>query len=130
MTFFEILSKLMNDNNIKAKQLSETLKIGKNQIKYWKDKGNIPNGETLILLANYFDCSIDYLLGLSDTPYKEKHTLAVTQPTDPDEQRQKLLENYDKMNKDGKNELVGLSEIISGNPKYLKADSGDNKIVS
>ena len=28
----------------------------------WKN-GTIPNGETLNKIADYFDCSIDYLLG-------------------------------------------------------------------
>ena len=68
MAFYETLSKLMDENNVKAKNLSEQLGIGKNQFKYWKDNGNIPNGETLILLADYFNCSVDYLLGRVDTP--------------------------------------------------------------
>ena len=68
MVFYETLSKLMDENNVKAKNLSEQLGIGKNQFKYWKDNGNIPNGETLILLADYFNCSVDYLLGRTDNP--------------------------------------------------------------
>lgn len=68
MTFYETLSKLMKERNVTSKELSETLKFGKNQIKYWKDNGNIPNGETLISLSNYFDVSIDYLLGRTNEP--------------------------------------------------------------
>ena len=130
MTFFEILSKLMNDNHIKSKQLSETLNIGKNQIKYWKDKGNIPNGETLILLAKYFNCSVDYLVGLSDNPKSSIEIINKVEQCDQDEQRKKLLNNYDKMNDRGHKELVRASELIIEDPDNLKEDSENNKIVS
>ena len=63
MSFYETLSKLMEERKITSKELSETLKFGKNQIKYWKDNGNVPNGEVLISLADFFGVSIDYLLG-------------------------------------------------------------------
>lgn len=130
MTFFEILSKLMNDNHIKSKQLSETLNIGKNQIKYWKDKGNIPNGETLILLAKYFNCSVDYLVGLSDNPKSSIEIINKVEQCDQDEQRKKLLNNYDKMNDRGHKELVRASELIIEDPDNLKEDRENNKIVS
>ena len=68
MTFYETLSELMDRNNVSKKQLSEILQIGKNQFKYWETKGNIPNGETLIALSDYFKCSVDYLLGRTDKP--------------------------------------------------------------
>ena len=68
MTFYETLSELMDRNNVSKKQLSEILQIGKNQFKYWETKGNIPNGETLIALSDYFGCSVDYLLGRTDEP--------------------------------------------------------------
>lgn len=40
----------------------KTLGISSGSITNWK-KGVIPNGETLIKLANYFNVSIDYLIG-------------------------------------------------------------------
>ena len=33
----------------------------------WKN-GAIPNGEALIKIADYLDCSVDYLLGRTDNP--------------------------------------------------------------
>lgn len=63
MTFFENLFKLMSKNKISIKQLSETLKINENEIQSWKDNHTIPDIQTLMLLADYFYCSVDYLIG-------------------------------------------------------------------
>lgn len=38
---------------------------------YWKN-GTTPNGETLIKIADYLDCSVDYLLGRTDNPDSHK----------------------------------------------------------
>ena len=40
-------------------------------ISKWKN-GGIPNGETLMKLAKYFDVSVDYLLGRTDNPNSHK----------------------------------------------------------
>ena len=76
MTFYEALSKLMKERNVTSKELSETLKFGKNQIKYWKDNGNIPNGEILIDLSDYFNVPVDFLLGRKSVP-KSKKDMAI-----------------------------------------------------
>ena len=34
----------------------------------WKTEGTLPNGETLIKIADYLDVSIDYLVGRTDKP--------------------------------------------------------------
>ena len=65
MTFLEKLTMLMAEKKVSRKTLSTELQIGKNQIKYWEDKGTLPDGSTLIKIARYFDVSVDYLLGLS-----------------------------------------------------------------
>lgn len=108
MSFYEILSGLMKTNQLTAKQLSETLKIGKNQFKYWKDKGNIPNGDTLIALADYFNCSVDYLLGRAE----QQNDIDVK-----DKNSKRLLYNYEKLNDTGKEKLLDYSDdlINSGN---------------
>ena len=56
----------MQEKRIKWKELSEILKIGKNQFKYWEEKDTLPDGKTLIKLSQYFGVSTDYLLGLTD----------------------------------------------------------------
>lgn len=39
----------------------------------WKN-GVIPKGEILIKIAEYFDCSVDYLLGRTDNPAAHKQS--------------------------------------------------------
>ena len=68
-------------------------------------------------------------LGLTDTSnpsilFSEIKAAAV------DEQRQRLNDNYDKLNDSGKKELVRLSGFMLGNPDYLKEANKDNQNVS
>lgn len=68
MTFIVRLDQLIKTKNIDAKTLSETLRIGKNSITYWRKNENLPSGDILIKLADYFGVSIDYLVGRTDNP--------------------------------------------------------------
>lgn len=78
MNFYERIKKLMKEKNVTAKQVTQDLHISKNSFTYWKQNRNIPRGDILDLLANYFNCSIDYLLGKSET--KEKQAILNEQP--------------------------------------------------
>ncbi|MDD6488925.1 MAG: helix-turn-helix transcriptional regulator [Clostridia bacterium] len=123
MTFYETLSELMNKNKVTAKQLSETLKIGKNQFKYWKDKGNIPNGDTLIALADYFNCSVDYLLGRA-----EKQKAAVSVADESDNNKNRLMHNYNKMNDKAQEHIADYSDFMLTNPQNLKNNPQNSKM--
>ncbi len=127
MAFYEILSELMNTNKVTAKQLSETLKIGKNQFKYWKDKGNIPNGDTLIALADYFQCSVDYLLGRAKKQ-QEEHQIVPIENDESDRNKQRLLRNYDSMNESAQEHIANYSDFMVSNETNLKSDIQNNKM--
>lgn len=70
MTFLERLTYLINKKGITKNKFLNDLKLGKNSFINWEQRGNIPSGDVLIKIANYFDVSIDYLLG--NTDIKEK----------------------------------------------------------
>ena len=122
MTFYEILSTLMENKNVTKKQLSEKLPIGKNQFKYWETNGNIPNGETLIALSDFFDCSVDYLLGRS----KQKKPLANIGRDD--EKKDRLISNYEKLNAEGQEKLVEYSDDLVATNRYVKSNAGADKV--
>lgn len=62
MIFWERYSDLCNNKNTKPNPVGKVIGVASSTISQWKN-GSIPNGETLIKLADYFDCSVDYLLG-------------------------------------------------------------------
>ncbi|MFS6999029.1 helix-turn-helix domain-containing protein [Carnobacterium maltaromaticum] len=61
MTAFDRLKKLCKERGISINALEEQIGVGKNVLYSWKTK--IPGGAILQKVADYFDVSIDYLLG-------------------------------------------------------------------
>lgn len=65
MTFAQRLRELINEKGIQDKELTLICDVGQSTVAMWF-KGNIPRADTLITIADYFEVSIDYLLGHSD----------------------------------------------------------------
>lgn len=61
--FADIFNQLLQTRRISAYKLSRDTGITQGMISYWKSGERLPSAEHLIRLADYFDCSIDYLLG-------------------------------------------------------------------
>lgn len=63
MTFTERLNQLLKERRLSWRAVSEDLKIGVNQKRYWETHNNLPDGETLKKLSNYLGVSVPYLIG-------------------------------------------------------------------
>ena len=46
--------------------------LNKNSLSTMKSGGYLPRAETLVKIADYLDCSVDYLLGRTDNPEVNK----------------------------------------------------------
>ena len=68
MTFGERLKELRNEIGLSQNQLSANLhnKITRSAITLWEANKRVPNLDAVILLAQYFKVSLDYMAGLSD----------------------------------------------------------------
>ena len=53
-------------------EVAKEIGISSGIVTKWKTVGSLPNGETLIKIADYLDCSVDYLLGRTDNPEVNK----------------------------------------------------------
>lgn len=62
MDFYNILNDLCKQNNTNVSLLLKSLNLSTGNTGSWK-KGMLPKGETLMQIADYFNVSIDYLLG-------------------------------------------------------------------
>ena len=68
-THFDFLCK---ENNITFYKVSKDLHFDQSYITRWFNKNYLPSLELLYLISDYFEVSVDYLLGRTDdeTPYK------------------------------------------------------------
>lgn len=60
-----------------ATGLSKATGISSGNICDWKSGRSKPNAETLVKVANYFECSVDYLLGRTNTKELSKQSESV-----------------------------------------------------
>lgn len=68
MSFIETVSILLNEKGISINKMLCDLNLGKGTFATWKKRGTIPKGDILQKIADYFNVSVDYLLGKGSTP--------------------------------------------------------------
>lgn len=64
--FWEKYESLCRKKRKSPNAVARELGISSGSITKWKDEKIIPNGKTLIKIADYFNCSTDYLLGRNE----------------------------------------------------------------
>ena len=65
--FWDRLYHLCTKNNFKPNTVAKAIGLSTATATKWKN-GSVPNGDALSKIADYLDCSVDYLLGRTDTP--------------------------------------------------------------
>lgn len=64
--FKDILKEIRLEKGISQDKLSKDLRLSKGIISMWENGLREPTMSSLIILADYFGVSIDYLVGLED----------------------------------------------------------------
>lgn len=67
MLFWDRLYNMCAIKDCKPNTMAKAIGLSTATVTKWKN-GAIPNGDALVKIANYFDCSVDYLLGRTDNP--------------------------------------------------------------
>ena len=68
--FGETLKELMDERNLNGKQLGAEIGVAGPTITRYISGKHLPDIDILVLIADYFNCSTDYLLGREpDNPY-------------------------------------------------------------
>lgn len=62
--FAKRLRELRIDKNLSQAQLAKATKLSHTAIVYWETEQRVPNANALIVLAEFFDVTVDYLLGI------------------------------------------------------------------
>ncbi len=66
--FHNILKELRINRNIKQTDIAKHLNVLPRTIRFYESGEREPDFDKLIALADYLDCSVDYLLGRTNNP--------------------------------------------------------------
>ena len=69
----ENLRALRNKENVTQEQLAEALEVSPQAVSRWENEVSFPDISVLPVIANFFNVTVDYLLGV-DTAHKQKET--------------------------------------------------------
>lgn len=87
--------KFLSIKNISSKTLSDNTGISTGNISDWKSGRSMPTAKKLVAIADYLDCSVDYLLGRTDNPkVNRSNTEKITKITDFPEGKSLILPLY------------------------------------
>ena len=65
-TFSKRLKELREKNSLTQRKLAQLLNTSHQAVGWWEQGRRFPGGESLIKIADYFNTSIDYLVGKLD----------------------------------------------------------------
>lgn len=104
MLFCKILKELRTARSLTQKELAQELKYSQSVISDWEKGATQPTAQAIIALAEFFDVTTDYLLGVyTEEQYSVKHQ--------PSADEQALLHAYRAMPKGKKQALFGMLDI-------------------
>lgn len=78
-TMQERIRKLRTSSHLTQQELGIILGVAKNTISQYETGRNAPNDDIKIAMANYFNVSMDYLMGKTDQPGFDSTTPTVMQ---------------------------------------------------
>ena len=60
------LKELRSEKNLTQAEVAEAIGTSQRNIGRWENESNEPTADFILRLANFFECSVDYLLGRED----------------------------------------------------------------
>lgn len=109
--FIEIFNELLEENNLNRKQFSEKSGIPYTTVIGWTTLNRLPDYTALIKIADFFNCSIDYLTErqeFTDNAYYEEKVA---------QQEKAMLKDYRKLDYNSKQLINQLIQKLGENKK-------------
>ncbi len=121
--FWERFYNLCLRNGKRPNPVGKEIGLSSGIISKWKN-GGIPNGETLMKLARYFNVSTDYLLGLS--PYIQINGELVAMEYTDLELKKQITDNIAALNNKGLTKVAEYSKDLVCSKNYEKEEAVSN----
>lgn len=101
------------DKGTKPNSIAKDIGISSGILTKWKTQGSLPNGETLLSIANRLDCSVDYLLGRTENAKAHKDEVYSQEYTE-------LFEKYMRLDDNDKIKITERIDTLLDDDKYKK----------
>lgn len=111
----ENLKKIREKRNINQLKIAMDIGITQESISKYETGNAFPSKEILIKLADYLNCSIDYLLNRTDNPNINKDKISKE-----DEKIENLIFRYKSLSDENKNKLEGCLLALEQEEKEQK----------
>ncbi|MBQ7046916.1 MAG: helix-turn-helix transcriptional regulator [Oscillospiraceae bacterium] len=102
----ENLKKLRNKKGVSQQKLANTIEVSQQSINKYENHKIEPDIQTLIKIADFFETSVDYLIGHSDID----HVIEKVSKYDLNEDEVYLINNYRKLSKRQKESIKLIIE--------------------
>lgn len=114
MNFWDVYSSLCDKVGEKPHPLGKKLGISSGTVTQWKN-GSIPSGEKLIAIADFFDCSVDFLLG-------RKQNSSLPELT---ENEQAIVKVFKELTDTQQGEIIGRAKTMAelNDDVYLRKEN-------
>ncbi len=102
MTFYDRFAELCRDNNISPSAAAMSVGLNRSSVTRWKHKGYTPRQDTVARIADLFDVTVEYMMGLENMKYRP-HVCAsdvkrfLLGPRASDKQWKEILEFAEKL---------------------------------
>ncbi len=121
------IKEIASSQNIAIGKMLSDCDLSKNTLSTMQSRGYLPRAETLLKIADYLDCSVDYLLGRAELP-------DAIHPSDLDARNgttdyimtssrleTSLLIEFRNLNSQGQDYILQTMDMVKD--KYKKSDS-------
>ena len=102
MEFANRLKRLRKELKLTQEQLSHELNIARSTISGYETERKEPDYDTLIYIANYFDVSIDYILGRTNV---KKYPVEIVK-------KDEAIDDIDNLSPESKEDLKRYLELL------------------
>ncbi|MDE6585715.1 MAG: helix-turn-helix domain-containing protein [Clostridia bacterium] len=106
LTFLENFNEMLEENKLNRKQFAERSGIPYTTVMGWTNLGRLPDYTALIKIADFFQCSVDFLVGRQDE-INYDNALLVYNPTE-----QALLKNFRSLHNEKKELVIKLVKSL------------------
>ena len=100
------LKELRLAKKLTQKDVAEVIKVSPQSYGYYENWVNKPDPETLIKLADFFNCSIDYLLGRENDFDFSSNNHNLTTP------QSELLSSFNLLSSEDQNKVIGFIKAL------------------